>query len=318
MLATRSRLQVHAKCGPSAPVCGSKRSSFSSQNSRWRMVSTSSVSDPFGTAAVRDRVLAAWTASPARFREDANAEQDLTHGAYRDRLLVELAQNAADAATRAGVPGALRLALVDGALVAANTGAPLDPAGAEALATLRASAKRDGDSVGRFGVGFAAVLTVTDSPSVRSTSGGIRFSAERTRAAVSAVPALAAELRRRSGQVPVLRLPWAVDPLPPGDWDTEVRLPLRPDAGGPVRSALSTLDPVLLLALPALRSVDADGRLLSRSTGPDGAVVLRDGAASSRWVVRSARGRVDIYGCGHAVIMAKTCIYIQTLANLDL
>ncbi len=100
--------------------------------------------DPFGTAAVRDRVLAAWAASPARFREDANAEQDLTHGAYRDRLLVELAQNAADAAARSGVDGRLRLSLVDGQLLAANTGAPLDAAGVEALATLRASAKRDG------------------------------------------------------------------------------------------------------------------------------------------------------------------------------
>ena len=47
--------------------------------------------DPFGTAGIRERVLAAWSASPARFREDANAEQDLTHGAYRDRLPVELA-----------------------------------------------------------------------------------------------------------------------------------------------------------------------------------------------------------------------------------
>ncbi|HEY6749479.1 MAG TPA: ATP-binding protein [Mycobacteriales bacterium] len=265
------------------------------------------MSDPFGTAAVRDRVLAAWTASPARFREDANAEQDLTHGAYRDRLLVELAQNAADAAARAGVPGRLRLSLVDGSLCAANTGAPLDRAGAEALATLRASAKRDGDSVGRFGVGFAAVLTVTDAPSVLSTSGGIRFSADRTRAVVAEVPALAAELRRRSGQVPVLRLPWPADPLPPGDWDTEVRLPLRPDVVDAVRAALSTLDPVLLLALPALRSIDADGRLLTREDDPAGSggpvgrpesarpeelrtVVLRDGAASSRWVVRSASG----------------------------
>ncbi len=30
--------------------------------------------DPFGTAELRHRVLDAWAASPARFREDANAE----------------------------------------------------------------------------------------------------------------------------------------------------------------------------------------------------------------------------------------------------
>ena len=250
------------------------------------------MSDPFGTAAVRDRVLAAWAASPARFREDANAEQDLTHGAYRDRLLVELAQNAADAAARSGVDGRLRLSLVDGQLLAANTGAPLDAAGVEALATLRASAKRYGGSVGRFGVGFAAVLTVTDEPSVHSSTGGVRFSAADTRAAVAAVPALAGELDRRGGQVPVLRLPWAADPVPAGEWDTEVRLPLRPDAVDAVAAALAELDPVLLLALPALRSIDAGGRVLSRVDG-DGAVVLRDNAEESRWVVRSAAGVLD-------------------------
>src|SRR5438046_9830278 len=93
--------------------------------------------DSFGTAAVRERVLAAWADSPARFREDANAEEDLVRGGYRDRLLVELAQNAADAAVRGGVPGRLRLELTGEELRAANTGEPLDAAGGQALATLR-------------------------------------------------------------------------------------------------------------------------------------------------------------------------------------
>jgi hypothetical protein len=42
----------------------------------------------------------AWTASAARFREDANAEEELARGGYRDRIVVELAQNAADAAAQ--------------------------------------------------------------------------------------------------------------------------------------------------------------------------------------------------------------------------
>ncbi|WP_039941656.1 sacsin N-terminal ATP-binding-like domain-containing protein, partial [Streptomyces himastatinicus] len=141
--------------------------------------------DPFGTARLRRGVLDAWAASPARFREDANAEEDLALGGHRDRLVVELAQNAADAAARLGVPGRLRLTLrpaTDGepaVLVAANTGAPLDAAGAESLSTLRASAKRDEDpgrAVGRFGVGFAAVLAVSDEPAVVGRSGGVRWS----------------------------------------------------------------------------------------------------------------------------------------------
>src|SRR3954470_17625362 len=111
--------------------------------------------DPFDTASLRARVLDAWGASPARFREDANAEEDLVRGGYRDRVLVELAANAADAATAAGVSGRLRFALTDDALIAANIGVPLDGAGVEVLSTLRASSKRDAaDAVGRYGVGF--------------------------------------------------------------------------------------------------------------------------------------------------------------------
>ncbi|MFE7120368.1 sacsin N-terminal ATP-binding-like domain-containing protein, partial [Streptomyces sp. NPDC057654] len=164
--------------------------------------------DPFGTGRLRRGVLDAWAASPARFREDANAEEDLSLGGYRDRLVVELAQNAADAAARAGVPGRLRLTLHPGrdgesaVLAAANTGAPLDASGVESLSTLRASAKRDeeasGSAVGRFGVGFSAVLAVSDEPAVVGRSGGVRFSLAEARLiaadAASAAPGLGAEI----------------------------------------------------------------------------------------------------------------------------
>ncbi|MGA8518754.1 MAG: molecular chaperone Hsp90, partial [Pseudonocardiaceae bacterium] len=90
--------------------------------------------DPFGTAALRAGVLAAWRGSPTRFREDANAESDLALLGYADRLLVELAQNAADAAQRGGVPGHLRVTVEGCELRAANTGAPLDADGVAALA----------------------------------------------------------------------------------------------------------------------------------------------------------------------------------------
>jgi len=58
--------------------------------------------DPFDTAALRAGVLAAWGDSPTRFREDANAEEDLRLGGYADTWFVELAQNAADAAVHGG------------------------------------------------------------------------------------------------------------------------------------------------------------------------------------------------------------------------
>ncbi|MDQ6649848.1 MAG: molecular chaperone Hsp90, partial [Actinomycetota bacterium] len=166
-------------------------------------------SDPFGTAARRRLVLDAWTASPARFREDANAEEDLVLGGYRDRLVVELAQNAADAAARAGIAGRLLFSLRTGPagggeLTVANTGTPLDAAGVESLSTLRASAKRSGATVGRFGVGFASVLALSDEPAVLSgelAGVGVGWSAAATRELVAGAPSLAVEARRRHGSV---------------------------------------------------------------------------------------------------------------------
>jgi hypothetical protein len=251
--------------------------------------------DPFATQALRERVIAGWAASVARFREDANAEDDYAIGGYHDRLVVELAQNAADAAVRAGVPGSLLLRLRDGVLTAANTGAPLDAAGVEALSTLRASAKRDGDElVGRFGVGFAAVLALSDEPAVLSTTGSVGWSKAATTAVLPAN--LAAEVALRQGSVPVLRLPFPVDGSPDAGFDTEVRLPLRgAEARDKAVRMLAGVDPTLLLTLPALQRIEVDlegvQRILAAEPGPDGLTVVVDDGATTRWrVVRRSGG----------------------------
>src|SRR3954469_908782 len=228
--------------------------------------------DPFGTARLRDSTLRAWQDSPTRLLEDTNVEHDLRVGAYRDRLFVELAQNAADAAMAAGQPGRIRGSLVDRELRFANTGAPLDARGVASLASLRASGKT-GDTVGRFGVGFAAVRTVSDAPSVVSASGGVVFSAEKTRAAANI-----------EGDVPVLRLPWPVDADVPAGFDTEVRLPLRDDVDG--QALLDQLGADigdLLLALPWLAEADVDGRVWTRTATQD-IVEIRGPQRETRWL----------------------------------
>ncbi|WLW54141.1 sacsin N-terminal ATP-binding-like domain-containing protein [Streptomyces sp. YU58] len=256
--------------------------------------------DPFGTARLRRGVLDAWATSPARFREDANAEEDLVLGGYRDRLVVELAQNAADAAARSGSPGRLRLTLRDGVLVAANTGAPLDAAGVESLATLRASAKRDTheQTIGRFGVGFAAVLSVTDEPAVVGRHGGVRWSLGEARVLAADVarhsPGLGDEIRRRDGHVPLLRLPFAAEGTAPDPYDTAVILPLRdPAAADLAERLLAAVDDALLLALPGLEEVVIETdtvRTLRRRT--EGALTVvedsRDG--TTRWRAVAANG----------------------------
>ncbi|MGN6244899.1 MAG: sacsin N-terminal ATP-binding-like domain-containing protein [Motilibacteraceae bacterium] len=248
-------------------------------------------------------MLAGWAADPRRFREDANAEEDLALGGYRDRLVVELAQNAADAARAAGVPGRLLLRLADGVLAAANTGAPLDGEGVRALSSLRASAKRDDSgSAGRFGVGFAAVLPVSDTPSVVSRStGGVSFSRALTQESVHGTAGLSEELARREGHVPVLRLPWdgsdKASEIPDG-YETLVSLPLRDEEAERVaRATLADVDAALLLALPDLSEVvvQVDGserRLAAEWTSAD-QVLLTDDGSSRRWRVQRRQGPLD-------------------------
>jgi hypothetical protein len=237
------------------------------------------VTDPFQTAALRDGVLAAWRDSPTRFREDANAEEDLFLGGYRDRLFVELAQNAADAA---GKDGHLKVSFVDDEVRVANTGKPLDEAGVASLASLRASAKQDG--VGRFGVGFAAVLSVTDAPRVVSTTGSVAFDAQRTREAIG-----------RDGRVPVLRLCWPTDERPPGGFDTEVRLPLSDGIdAGELKAEFARQVTDLLLSLDALRTIEIDGDHWWRD-GDD----IHGPHGTTRWVVVRDRGELaDLTGLG--------------------
>ncbi|GAB3717483.1 sacsin N-terminal ATP-binding-like domain-containing protein [Nocardiopsis oceani] len=277
---------------------------------------TASVADPYNTAELRRRVLSAWADAPARFREDANAEEDFALGGYRDRVVVELAQNAADAARRAGVPGHLRLALDGDRLSAANSGAPLSAEGVESLATLRASTKRDDQgSAGRFGVGFSAVVALSDDVTVDSGGAAVHFSAERARAVVTDLldsngthADLADEVGRRSGHVPMLRLPFPADVVPErpdGGYDTVVTLALRDQqAQERVRELLDRTGEAILLALDGLSEVrvvvDGAERVLTREPGDEDSdtdlVTTHRDAGGTRvtpWRVVSTSGEFD-------------------------
>ncbi|NAZ76909.1 hypothetical protein GTQ99_15985, partial [Kineococcus sp. T13] len=201
------------------------------------------------------------------------------------RLLLRLLDDDPDAPDAPGPGGGTG----HGALVAANTGAPLDAEGVQGLATLRASAKREPADgvVGRFGVGFSAVLAVTDEPVVSSTSGAVRFSRARTAELLGSAgsPAARAEADRRGGAVPVLRLPFAAPdaaPPPPG-YDTAVVLPLRDRAARELAERLlAEVGDVLLLALPALGEVVVQ---------VPGAPERRCADVEERWHVLRRRGR---------------------------
>lgn len=210
--------------------------------------------DSFGTAGLRAGVLAAWRDSPTRLREDAATEADLVRAGYRDRLLTELVQNAADAAAKAGVAGRVVVRLVDRDVHISNTGAPLDLSGVHALTALRASGKADpAASVGRFGVGFTAVRTVSDEIEVRSTTGSLRFSRDLT---WKALRNNAITVPTETFAPPVLRLAWPTEATPPSDADTEIVLRLRLDIDAQSLLAAMRAEAIdLLLELPALQSI---------------------------------------------------------------
>ena len=235
-------------------------------------------------------------------REDAAAESDLAKAGYRDRLLTELAQNAADAAAREGVEGSLWVDVDGRTMTVANTGRPLDEPGVHALTALRASNKVDADEgvTGRFGVGFSAVLSVSDEVELRSSTGSIRFSASqhfcaRSSLANSAVP--------ETG-VPVLRLVWPSGELPSDGADSEVVLTLRPDVDAAALLSQMTREAVdLLLELPALGSIRLGEKTFRRSERvlDSGLVEIAIGdrtwwqytAPNARWLVPVRDGVVE-------------------------
>ncbi|MGS2808491.1 sacsin N-terminal ATP-binding-like domain-containing protein [Nocardia sp. MW-W600-9] len=243
-------------------------------------------------------MLAAWRDSPTRLREDSASEADLVAAGYRDRVLTELAQNAADAAAKAGVPGELSVRVLDGRLHVANTGVPLSVSGVHALTALRASGKTEAEQVGRFGVGFTAVRSVGDEIEVRSTTGSIRFSRTATR---NALHDIGIEIPEDLATIepPVLRLAWPVPTTPVAGADTEVVVHLRADIDADaLLAALRAEATALLLELPALHRIrigtdefTSTVTALGASGLTELAVTQPEGVTRRWWQYRTPRAR---------------------------
>ncbi|GAA5099089.1 molecular chaperone Hsp90 [Nocardia iowensis] len=240
-------------------------------------------------------------------REDAATEADLVRAGYRDRLLTELAQNAADAAAKVGVPGRLVVRLDGRDLRLANTGAPLDLSGVHALTALRASGKSDVTAVGRFGVGFTAVLSVSDEIELRSSTGSLRFSRELTWDALRQNNIHIPDSPADGFAPPVLRMAWPIEAAPPEAFATEVVLRLRPDIAADALLAGMHAEAVdLLLELPALHSITIEAAEFTsitadlgngvhevRITGPDEhRVWWQYRAPRARWLLPIRNGRL--------------------------
>ena len=130
-----------------------------------------------------DANLRAATEQPVLISEWSKTEQTIYGGGYEGRTIHELIQNGADEILRwvqdPARPdfesGRVRVLLTPTDLYCANEGAPISRDGVQAMLSAFNSGKR-GDQIGRFGVGFKAVLQVTDQPEFYSTTGSFRFS----------------------------------------------------------------------------------------------------------------------------------------------
>ncbi|MEU9842742.1 DEAD/DEAH box helicase family protein [Actinomadura sp. NPDC048032] len=146
--------------------------------------------------------LQSYVANADLITEHANIETSIREGGYGHRQLYELIQNGADE-LMGSRNGLIHIVLTAEALYCANRGNPITPEGARAILASHLSRKR-GAEIGRFGVGFKSVLSVTDQPLFFSRTGSFGWSATRARERI---------LERVPGErpTPVLRIAHLLD-----------------------------------------------------------------------------------------------------------
>lgn len=113
---------------------------------------------------------------PGRLISDWKREGEISEG-YSGREVLELLQNAGDAAREACVKGQVHISLNPNGLVIGNTGAPFDFDGVKSLMTANLSPKRHKRRgvVGQKGLGFRSILNWTHSPLISSGELGLGF-----------------------------------------------------------------------------------------------------------------------------------------------
>jgi superfamily II DNA or RNA helicase len=188
--------------------------------------------------------LRSYQANVALIEEHANIETSVREGGYGHRQLYELIQNGADE-LRNTPKGVIHVVLTTDTLYCANLGNPITPEGVGTILASHLSRKR-GAEIGRFGLGFKSVLSVSDQPQFFSRTGSFGWSAGRS----------ASRIRERvqvEGPTPVLRVAEPLDPDAERESDhtlaelmgwaaTVVKLPLLAKTGLADRLAMDLAD----------------------------------------------------------------------------
>ena len=149
------------------------------------------------------QVLDSYRARPSLIEENANYEKSTAEGAYGRRQLYELIQNGSDAILASGKPGVIRTILTESALYCANTGEGVTRGGLRAILQAYMSPK-EGEEIGRYGLGFKSVLGATKSPEFYSHTVSFRFDEEWSREQIRKATGY-------EGATPALRLARTMD-----------------------------------------------------------------------------------------------------------
>lgn len=160
-----------------------------------------------------DASVAAYVAKPALLGRDFNDERQVRDD-YAGRELLELVQNAADAAAEEGGNGRVLIDVKRTGLFVANTGQPFRPSGASSLMTAHLSDKpqRKRGLIGAKGLGFRAILNWSREPLISSGALELAFSRSHSEQAVRELGAQHANVSkfladRRPQPAPILPFP---------------------------------------------------------------------------------------------------------------
>ena len=235
-----------------------------------------------------EKSLKSYREQPKLITEHARAEFSTVHGGYAHRQLFELVQNSADALRRTPNGKAILVRLTENFLYCADDGKPLDERGIEGL-MFSHMPNKEGDDIGRFGVGFKSVLGVTDSPEFYSRPVSFRF--DRARSADCLAKIKFAE------HYPALCLPEPIDPVQEKEKDEDlselmswatniVRLPLKPGVHSELIEQMQNFPPEFLLFVDHVRYLTLENQEQSREFMLDdreGVFHLNTGEGTTQW-----------------------------------
>lgn len=269
----------------------------------------------------------AYVSKPRLLERDRKAERSIRQD-YLDRELLELVQNAADAAAELGGDGRVHIVISKEGLLVANTGEAFRDTGVEALLTAHLSDKPDRKIalIGAKGLGFRSILNWTFEPIILSGALRLAFSQEHATHCVRELAEKYANVRQLVGDhperfAPILPFPiveadidrWLkptgkallaeAERLRASGYETVVAAPFRNEQSfHHAITQVNEFQPHFLLFVPSLVQIDIDiagspnRRWIAHADGDTTVLEICEGAnrRTERWICRFDNGNAPL------------------------